>query len=119
MALITPATAAAAITVAWLTTMLVRRLLRPAKVRYSANPPLPPGPKGLPLIGNLRDLPPAGTQPYRFWLPHKDLYGPISSVSALGMTIVILHDPAVAAELYEKRGAKYSSRPRFTFAMEM
>lgn len=36
---------------------------------------LPPGPKGLPIIGNLLDLPAGGTQEWQHWLKHKDLYG--------------------------------------------
>lgn len=39
------------------------------------HPPLPPGPKGLPLIGNITDLPPPGEVEARHWLKHKQLYG--------------------------------------------
>lgn len=38
-------------------------------------PPLPPGPKGLPIVGNLRDLPPPGAKEWEHWLKHKELYG--------------------------------------------
>lgn len=81
--------------------------------------PLPPGPKPKPLIGNLQDLPPPGVQEWVHWTPHKDLYGPISSVTVMGQTIVILSDPQVAIELLEKRSAIYSSRPRMVFGFEM
>ncbi|KAI1629033.1 cytochrome P450 [Exophiala viscosa] len=81
--------------------------------------PLPPGPKGLPLIGNLQDLPPPGVQEWVHWTHHKDLYGPISSVTVMGQTIVILNDPEAAIELLEKRSAIYSARPRLVFAFEM
>lgn len=37
--------------------------------------PLPPGPKGLPLVGNIRDLPPHGSREWEHWLKHKDIYG--------------------------------------------
>lgn len=37
--------------------------------------PLPPGPKGKPVVGNISDLPPPGTQDWVHWLKHKDLYG--------------------------------------------
>lgn len=39
------------------------------------HPPLPPGPKRKPIIGNLPDLPPAGESEWLHWAKHKDLYG--------------------------------------------
>ncbi|KAI0854591.1 cytochrome P450 [Xylaria cubensis] len=90
---------------------------------YSLNnqnrPPLPPGPKGLPLLGNLNDLPKPGILEAHHWLKHKELYGPISSVTVLGKSIVIINDAQLAFELLEKRSAKYSSRPKQLFASEM
>lgn len=45
---------------------------------------LPPGPKSHPIVGNLKDFPPAdGAPEYQHWLKHKDLYGGISSVTVL------------------------------------
>ncbi|KAI1127531.1 cytochrome P450 monooxygenase [Nemania abortiva] len=74
---------------------------------------LPPGPRGLPLLGNIRDLPPKGEREWEHWLKHKDIYGPISSITVLGTTMVILHSPELALELLEKRSSIYSSRPKF------
>ncbi|KAI1186117.1 cytochrome protein [Nemania serpens] len=78
--------------------------------------PLPPGPRGLPLLGNVLDLPPKGEREYEHWLKHKDIYGPISSVTALGKTIVILHSAKTASELFEKKSLVYSSRTNLVFA---
>ena len=37
--------------------------------------PLPPGPRALPLIGNLLDLPKPGEKEWIHWAKHKELYG--------------------------------------------
>lgn len=37
--------------------------------------PLPPGPAGKPIVGNISDLPPPGTQDWMHWLKHKEQYG--------------------------------------------
>lgn len=37
--------------------------------------PLPPGPSGKPVIGNISDLPGPGTPDWVHWLKHKQLYG--------------------------------------------
>lgn len=42
---------------------------------------LPPGPKGLPLVGNIKDLPPPGLLEAKHWLKHKAVYG-MSTASA-------------------------------------
>ncbi|KAL4902171.1 hypothetical protein BDW74DRAFT_158711 [Aspergillus multicolor] len=81
--------------------------------------PLPPGPPPKPLIGNLRDLPSPDQQSWVQWLKHKDLYGPISSLSVFGQTIVIINEARIAFDLLERRSNIYSSRPRMVFAGEM
>jgi hypothetical protein len=37
--------------------------------------PLPPGPRPKPVLGNIADLPPPGSQDWMHWLKHKELYG--------------------------------------------
>ncbi|RBR11122.1 hypothetical protein FVER53590_13148 [Fusarium verticillioides] len=90
--------------------LLVKHTLRPKK------PPLPPGPKGLPLLRNIRDLPPPGTLEWPHWQSHKEKYGPITSVSVLGQNFVILHDRQVIMDLLETRAMKSASRPKLVFA---
>jgi hypothetical protein len=78
--------------------------------------PYPPGPKPLPLIGNLLDLPKEKDWlTYRAW---NNQYGDIVSVDVLGQKIVILGSASVVDDLMEKRGAIYSSRP-WTPMMEL
>ncbi|CAF3560994.1 hypothetical protein SNK03_006415 [Fusarium graminearum] len=81
--------------------------------------PLPPGPKPIPIIGNLLDLPPAGTAEYKHWAKHKELYGPISSLNILGQPMIVLNSPDAMHELLEKRSTKTSSRPSATFGGEL
>jgi hypothetical protein len=77
---------------------------------------LPPGPKPLPLIGNILDFPSQDELEFRHWLKHKDKYGPLSSVTVLGRTIIIIHDREIAHQLLEnnrpslQRGRKSSLR---------
>jgi fumagillin biosynthesis cytochrome P450 monooxygenase len=77
---------------------------------------LPPGPVGLPILGNIGSLPPAGQPEFRHWLSFKEKYGPIASITVLGENIVIVNDVDIATELLEKRATKYSGRPQMFFA---
>lgn len=80
---------------------------------------MPPGPKSLPLLGNIRDFPPSGTPEYRHWITHKDLYGDISSVTVMGTTLVIVHNKEMAHELLEKRASTTSGRPTMVMANKL
>ncbi|KAG5947889.1 hypothetical protein E4U59_006754 [Claviceps monticola] len=71
---------------------------------------------GLPIVGNVFDLPPAGITEYEHWLKHKDAYGPVSSISILGTTIVILHSYEAQQELLVKKSSKTTARPTFCFS---
>jgi hypothetical protein len=81
--------------------------------------PLPPGPKSLPLLGNIADFPPAGVPEFEHWFKHKDVYGGISSVTVMGMTLVIIHDKKMAHDLLEQHASKTSGRPRMVMANEL
>lgn len=93
--------------------------LKTTLFRKRISTPLPPGPKPKPIVGNIADLPPPGGHDCHHWLKHKELYGPISSVTVFGQTLIIVNDAQIAHELMEKRAASYSSRPRMVFAGEM
>uniref|UniRef100_P9WEI7 Cytochrome P450 monooxygenase claR n=1 Tax=Ampulloclitocybe clavipes TaxID=56467 RepID=CLAR_AMPCV len=78
---------------------------------------LPPGPRGLPIVGNVRDLP--TERPWLFWAKHKDIYGPISSITVMGQSFIIVNELQIAIDLLDKKSAIYSDRPRLEFAGEM
>ncbi|KAF9869769.1 o-methylsterigmatocystin oxidoreductase [Colletotrichum karsti] len=87
--------------------------------RKSSQLELPPGPKPLPVLGNVKDFPPDGTPEHLHWLKHKDLYGPISSVTVMGMTLVIVHDKKMAHDLLDQVASKTSGRPSMVMANKL
>lgn len=90
-----------------------------SRLKSTTNLPKPPGPKGLPLIGNALDIPAGDQKQWLHWQTHKSLYGPISSVTALGQTVVILNDYDLAMDLLEKRSGEFSDRPVLPFGGQM
>ncbi|KIP12644.1 hypothetical protein PHLGIDRAFT_61362 [Phlebiopsis gigantea 11061_1 CR5-6] len=80
-------------------------ILRSFLTRDKASHQLPPGPKGLPLIGSLLDLP--RRQEWETYSRWSD----VMSVTALGQRIVILGSFEATMDLLEKRSAIYSDRP--------
>ncbi|KAI0794560.1 hypothetical protein C8Q74DRAFT_1365995 [Fomes fomentarius] len=71
--------------------------------------PLPPGPKPLPLIGNLLVLP--VSRPWATFSKWGDIYGRIVHVNALGQSIVILNDPKYTVDMLDKKSLLYSDCP--------
>lgn len=106
-------------------------LVRLARLR--SRPPLPPGPRGYPLIGNLLDLPPSqvwekfsefGKQYGTSIFPtiarsarrpecHADfiLVGDVVYLNVLGQEMVILNSSKAAIDLLDKKSVTYSDRP--------
>ncbi|KAJ5671879.1 hypothetical protein N7507_001006 [Penicillium longicatenatum] len=79
--------------------------------------PLPPGPKPLPLIGNVHQAPKShGWRTYREW---SEEYGPIVHVNMLGQPVIILSTSEVAHDILAKRGAIFSDRPQLFLATEL
>ncbi|KAJ7293480.1 cytochrome P450, partial [Mycena rebaudengoi] len=78
--------------------------------RNRARLPLPPGPPGLAIIGNLRDIPHDRPQ----WQTYEDwarTYGDIVYIEVFGSSMVILNSIKAVTELLEKRSGNYSDRP--------
>ena len=96
---------------------------------------LPPGPKGLPLVGNILDMPVE-----REWLTFArwgevwgslnfqinptnfyviSFLGDICSITVLGQPIIIINSAEVACDMLDKKSAIYSDRPVLQMAGEL
>ncbi|KAI0267866.1 cytochrome P450 oxidoreductase [Gloeopeniophorella convolvens] len=78
---------------------------------------LPPGPRGVPLLGNVLGLP--KDYGWLHWAKFKDAYGPISSIYVMGQPIIILNSLQACEDLLKRRSPIYSGRPVLQFAGEM
>ncbi|KAJ7110785.1 cytochrome P450 [Mycena crocata] len=79
--------------------------------------PLPPGPKPLPFVGNVYDVPrTASWQVFQQWGKR---YGDIIYFHTFGNPVIVLNSAAVAHDLLDKRSAIYSYRPQFPMANEV
>ncbi|KAL0575702.1 hypothetical protein V5O48_006262 [Marasmius crinis-equi] len=81
------------------------------RVRLVANPnrlPTPPGPKPLPVVGNIMDIPREKESETYYKLAQE--YGPLVFLQVLGRNILVVNDYETANELFEKRGTNYSDR---------
>lgn len=99
--------------------VLVCIILWRLSIRWKAPRDLPPGPKPLPLVGNIFDLPPTGVPEYQHWIKFKDTYGPLSSVTVLGTNMILIHSHEVLQHLMVKSSTKTSSRPKQHFGGEL
>ncbi|SJL17045.1 related to cytochrome P450 CYP2 subfamily [Armillaria ostoyae] len=78
---------------------------------------LPPGPRGLHIVGNILDMP--TTKPWLTFARWSELYGDICSVTVLGQTFIILGSSDTAVDLLAKRSSTYSNRPHLTMACDL
>ncbi|KAK7955861.1 uncharacterized protein PG986_005083 [Apiospora aurea] len=78
---------------------------------------LPPGPKPLPLVGNLHQVP-KSLQWLHFYHWSRE-YGPVMHLSMAGQSLVILSTNQAAQDLLSRRSAQYSDRPRMVMSGEL
>ncbi|KAG9080153.1 hypothetical protein FRC06_007007 [Ceratobasidium sp. 370] len=78
--------------------------------RSKRSVPLPPGPSGNIIFGNALEVRSASA----FWLKfaeYSNQYGPIITIRLLHMYHIVVSDPRIVFELFDKRAANYSDRP--------
>lgn len=96
--------------------------LRPSK-QSSDTVRIPPGPKPLPLVGNIFDL-----TAKELWIKATSFaqtYGPVFQLSVLhpslsiSMPLIFLSSPEVCFDLLDKKGGMYSDKPKLVMAGEL
>ena len=73
--------------------------------------PLPPGPPGLPIIGNVHQAPKSHA-----WLQYYSwgkTYGSVVHLNMFGQPVIVLSTSAAAHDLLARRGGTFSDHPRF------
>lgn len=79
------------------------------RYRTINNPPRPPGPRGLPIIGNLHQLN-SSTLYLQLWQLSK-IYGPLFSLQLGLRPAIVISSPKVAKEVLKNHGLVFSGRP--------
>ncbi|KAF9522936.1 cytochrome P450 [Crepidotus variabilis] len=69
---------------------------------------LPPGPKGLPIIGNIADVP--TEQEWRTYADWGRKWGGIIHLSLMGQSMVIINSADIM-DVFDRQGANFSDRP--------
>ncbi|GLB38676.1 putative cytochrome P450 family protein [Lyophyllum shimeji] len=86
--------------------------------RRGSSFPLPPGPKKLPVIGNMLDMPKSfAWSTYHDWC--KEFDSDVIHLNSWGTSIIVLDTAEAAIELLEKRSSIYSGRPRLPMVDEL
>ncbi|CAK7338761.1 unnamed protein product [Dovyalis caffra] len=84
--------------------LITSNLLR----QKSGGPVLPPGPRQLPIIGNILAL---GNKPHRKLANLSKTYGPLITLKLGRITTIVISSPVIAKEALQKHDQALSSRP--------
>ncbi|KAH9483138.1 Cytochrome P450 monooxygenase COX2 [Psilocybe cubensis] len=85
--------------------------------RNPRNLPLPPGPKGYPIIGNLFDVP--KDKPWVGYSEWTKTYGDMIYFEVLGQPFIVLNSLQRTIDLFDKRSSNYSDRMRMPMVLEL
>ncbi|KAK7442268.1 hypothetical protein VKT23_016239 [Stygiomarasmius scandens] len=97
--------------------VLVVAAVRVARSRRTSSVPLPPGPKPVPLLGNIFDL-----TPTELWLRATSWskhYGELVYLHVFGQPLIFVNSPAALAALLDGRGALYADKPHLTMVNDL
>ncbi|THU94381.1 cytochrome P450 [Dendrothele bispora CBS 962.96] len=79
--------------------------------------PLPPGPKPVPILGNILDL-----TPKELWLRATSWskhYGELVYLHVFGQPLIFINSPAALSALLDGRGALYADKPHLTMVNDL
>ncbi|VDB83470.1 unnamed protein product [Peniophora sp. CBMAI 1063] len=82
----------------------------------SARRRLPPGPLGLPLLGNTLQLTGEKWILFSSW---RKIYGDLFYLNAVGKPIIVINKASIAVDLLDRRATRYIDRPPNIVAWEM
>ncbi|KAK0458976.1 cytochrome P450 [Desarmillaria tabescens] len=102
---------------AGLLVILIRRLLR---VKSFSSLPLPPGPRSLPILGNVTVMPSSHEWlTYDKWAKIYGYLGDIIHLSVFGQSLIILSSLETARNLLDRQSSISSDRPRFVMISDL
>ncbi|TFY69693.1 hypothetical protein EVJ58_g256 [Rhodofomes roseus] len=86
-------------------------------LKMSKRRDLPPGPPRVPFLGNIHQLP--QLYQHKTFMEWAAQYGDVIYAEFFTQPTIIISSVKAAYDLMEKRGAKYSNRPRFVRNIEL
>nr|BAL05079.1 cytochrome P450 [Phanerodontia chrysosporium] len=101
----------------FLSAILTVVLIRTAIARRKRWARLPPGPKGLPIVGNVLQMP--KSQEWLTFSRWAEQYGDIIYLNILGQPLIILNAAEDAVALLDKGGSIYANRPILAMGGEL
>ncbi|PPQ75950.1 hypothetical protein CVT26_005853 [Gymnopilus dilepis] len=96
---------------------LVLGVLLKGSARHGKGLPLPPGPKGWPIIGNYFDIP--HEKPWIAYHEWTKIYGDLIYFEVLGRPFLILGSVKRTSEIFDKRSSNYSDRMRMDWDYDL